>query len=563
MLTLRDYVNWGIAHSDNVGKAEGVPLVMEKCKTGKKMKQLEVYGESVQNGTPSPEAPVEVESVGEPCIRNWFDKNKFLSRDGYNVATNYILYKAKYIEGLKPNTKYNVVVERLNGTTPTSAKCTVLFSGSTFSVALGTYTSIGHVSNATETNGSPYTSDENGRLTVGISTSTTQEQLDLLWENTNVYLYEDGDETTVYKVPVTVRGKNLFKPTGVSGDGIGGSGKLALQGSYGTIIDSTDFSDNKVVVTQVPDESYNTAAYQNGYICFLIPELTLGKTYELSFDVNIADNPLNTDSFVCYACTYSIPRVVLSSGTRCKTTFQYKTPSGGRPPYVEVRCGGASFELSNVMITEEGQDDTFEPYIEPQTTNVYLNEPLRKIGDYADYIDFKGKKVVRNTFMRVYDGQPDTNNPFNQRDNEENWGDGSSNENFWQYTLSDTLPIIPKSGYTDYKQMPICLQLSVKTGYFTSTESHSTIEKELIWFSQAGRGVRLFLSKSRAELGDGSISALKAYLKDNPISVLIATYEPYEEPIDCDLPILAGKTTVIDIDTSILPSDIKGKYIKR
>ena len=29
------------------------------------------------------------------------------------------------------------------------------------------------------------------------------------------------------------------------------------------------------------------------------------------------------------------------------------------------------------------------------TTNIYLNEPLRKIGDYADYIDFKNSKVVR------------------------------------------------------------------------------------------------------------------------------------------------------------------------
>lgn len=29
------------------------------------------------------------------------------------------------------------------------------------------------------------------------------------------------------------------------------------------------------------------------------------------------------------------------------------------------------------------------------TTNIYLIEPLRKIGNYADYIDFKNKKVVR------------------------------------------------------------------------------------------------------------------------------------------------------------------------
>lgn len=30
------------------------------------------------------------------------------------------------------------------------------------------------------------------------------------------------------------------------------------------------------------------------------------------------------------------------------------------------------------------------------TTNIYLDEPLRKIGDYADYIDFENQKLLRN-----------------------------------------------------------------------------------------------------------------------------------------------------------------------
>lgn len=38
----------------------------------------------------------------------------------------------------------------------------------------------------------------------------------------------------------------------------------------------------------------------------------------------------------------------------------------------------------------------FEPYKEPILSNVYLEEPLRKVGDYADYIDFKNQKIVRN-----------------------------------------------------------------------------------------------------------------------------------------------------------------------
>ena len=36
----------------------------------------------------------------------------------------------------------------------------------------------------------------------------------------------------------------------------------------------------------------------------------------------------------------------------------------------------------------------YEPYI-GETKHIYLNEPLRKVSDYADYIDFKNQKVMR------------------------------------------------------------------------------------------------------------------------------------------------------------------------
>ena len=36
-------------------------------------------------------------------------------------------------------------------------------------------------------------------------------------------------------------------------------------------------------------------------------------------------------------------------------------------------------------------------------THIYLDEPLRKVGSYADYIDFKNQKVVRNIIKRSLD----------------------------------------------------------------------------------------------------------------------------------------------------------------
>ncbi len=51
--------------------------------------------------------------------------------------------------------------------------------------------------------------------------------------------------------------------------------------------------------------------------------------------------------------------------------------------------------ISSIQIEYGDKRTEYEPYKET-ITNIYLDEPLRSIGEYADYIDFKTKKVVRN-----------------------------------------------------------------------------------------------------------------------------------------------------------------------
>ena len=76
---------------------------------------------------------------------------------------------------------------------------------------------------------------------------------------------------------------------------------------------------------------------------------------------------------------------------------------------IQINCAvwnGATVEnITFKPQLEEGSTATeYEPYhkydipivVNDTTTHIYLNEPLRKVGDYADYIDFKHQKVVRN-----------------------------------------------------------------------------------------------------------------------------------------------------------------------
>ena len=50
--------------------------------------------------------------------------------------------------------------------------------------------------------------------------------------------------------------------------------------------------------------------------------------------------------------------------------------------------------IYDIAYYAETDTTEYEPYI-GETKHIYLNEPLRKVGDYADYIDFKNQKVMR------------------------------------------------------------------------------------------------------------------------------------------------------------------------
>ena len=63
---------------------------------------------------------------------------------------------------------------------------------------------------------------------------------------------------------------------------------------------------------------------------------------------------------------------------------------------LNINTSDVTLNYTNSMIEEGTILSNYESYVEPKTTNIYLDEPLRKVGDYADYIDFNEKKVVRN-----------------------------------------------------------------------------------------------------------------------------------------------------------------------
>lgn len=68
--------------------ANGYPCVLENS-VGLSTVGYKIYGNSIQNGTPSPDNPVEVQSVGEPVFAKLYDSDGFrlADSDGYKLCS--------------------------------------------------------------------------------------------------------------------------------------------------------------------------------------------------------------------------------------------------------------------------------------------------------------------------------------------------------------------------------------------------------------------------------------------------------------------------------------------
>ena len=263
-MLLRDFVNKKIASADKEASAEGVPLTLENCKKYKKMRDLKVYGNCFQDGTPTPENPIEVQCVGE------------LVTDENDV--NY------------------------------------------------------------------------GK----------------------------------YRVPIICRGKNFYDDKSVGY-------RIAECQSYEKLDNGfrawgknggVDYSD-----------------YRNGQVkASKLIKLTAGQ-YTFSFDYYVHQpTPISTVEFRAGLLNKSenywdewMPIVYPSNrvGAHGRVTKTI-TFSEDIEFFFAWRVNGFDISIINIQIEKSDSLTDFEPYVEPITTNIYLDEPLRK----TDWIDFKNKKSV-------------------------------------------------------------------------------------------------------------------------------------------------------------------------
>ena len=343
-------------------------------KKGKNLKDYRIFGNSVQDGVPTPEAPIEVQSVGELTTKNLFDKDNLVVNRKFNVS--------KYTSTDTGVDVTPVSAGVINGFCMCDVGLAKDYVGKTlcfswkpddFNTSTSTKIIIADSSNSVVAESSANVILEDGTryttLTVNGEYTTEILRLRLYFSNIdtsvyntlkfeNIMLCESSEYVPYepyqkYKVPVTARGKNLFDKT------------TSIAESY--IDDANgEFKINTYL-----------KYYASDYI-EVLPNKTIYVTLQ---------NAGNWGAF------YDENKVFVS-GYRYGEKI---VPSNAK--YLRITVIPAYLDTMQV---EYGDTPTeYEPYIEPQTHNLYLNAPLRKLGEYADYIDFEKGVVVRRIRERT------------------------------------------------------------------------------------------------------------------------------------------------------------------
>ena len=335
-------------------------------------------------------------------------------------------------------------------------------------------------------------------------TSRTITESDL---NSTVFWYGDGEGQTItiseiqitegtdtkefepygYKVPIKVSTENLL------------TSDYFLDEIF---TDMYSVENNKVIVNRA-----NTM----GWASMKALKLEPNTEYNLSLE-NEADTDIRTPTNVKLFTRAITKTAVFTTDETGLVCFKFFSNDGTTYPY----------EIGSVNLWHEN------------TTNIYLNEQLRKVGDYADYIDYKNKKVVRNVGTKILNGS-------------ESWqsyifGDSSTN------TYLVNIDKMSKG-----TRQPFLSNLFATNLYYSSSgQLDNTITFGFVTSSIYVK----YNSVSNTE-------EFKTFLSNNNLKIVFGLVEPTEETINMPEISTFDGTTTISSETEIEPSEIKVNYWKQ
>lgn len=467
---------------------------------------------------PSPDTPIEVESVGDKT-KNLFNPSKLSFN---NTATS-----SGRVEG------NNIIIETTSDYTGNGLIITKQKLKDLADLEVGKTYILRFIRNGEKVNQAYnryiYILSTNKLWNSGEALTITQEMLDSVLyfyglrqgsgEGTGTltitnFQIEEGSTVTEYepygyRIPVRVRGKNLF-------DGQFEVGFISE--NAGENVDTTNTlywrTKNYIEVVDNMKCSYQKYEKDSGFfvVCYDKNKNFIGRVGKIYVDVaNLTNN-------------------VLLDGTKYIRIFwelQAKTD--------DIKT------VFDYLQIEQGETTEYEPYVEPITTNIYLDEPLRKIGDYKDYIDFDTKTFYKKIFEYVFTGNEYWASPINP--------------------LTNTIRSYASNIFSGRKALSFA-GLSEK-GIFDGISTNSGDQERCQYVTNSSNVVSFYarILKSRCADPENPVADdfKNIYTKGTKVHGVFDT--PIEETIELpSIPTHKG-TTIIEVNTNIQPSDMEVTYL--
>lgn len=217
-----------------------------------------------------------------------------------------------------------------------------------------------------------------------------------------------NEETGKYDVPITVRGKNILNTYGFGARNFNSpTAARYLTNPYGTTVSTTAPTKSLTVTQTKTDRPDLPWAFWNGYFSMgLNDEIEDGKSYRLSCDIEIVNNPLDVKNIQVLVNGGSDAVNLSIENGRGSCTFKNKLLKDlPDRKLLEFRNAGCSMVISNIMITKISDTDiTYEPYRAKTDLTVFLDTPIGA-GEGA-YINAEIPTVKGTTIIEVNTSVP-------------------------------------------------------------------------------------------------------------------------------------------------------------
>ena len=505
--------------------ATGVPpLILANCKNTNLL-DYKIYGESVQNGTPTPDTPVEIQSVG--------DKTKNLQEDNLTTQTlngitftnngdgtitldgtatsSFVLPHIYFTNPINIDGKMSIV--KISGTTSNNVRPRYTLRENTVSYA-DRWVSLTQSGFGTLTEGHTY-----DRWTLEVLKDDVYDKLVLGLQ------VEEGSTVTDfepygYRIPVSVT-----------------PNQTKYNKTYNQSKDSTtmfDSNGNRIYpeddMISIP--SSDSIVYCSQYLA--TPDDATIQNYMVFYDENknpISNADVTIEYINCPTFRYlaGYPQFMVVEGHKNQINIWKVKANNSAIKYMIMGCRNTTSTVTSYASNRYiGIEHDY---------NIYLNEPLRKIGDFADYLDYKNGKVVRN-ISRYYPTGNETCSTYNS--------------SLYGWSMSR---ISSPSG------------LNEVTKSLTKSNMFNGLSLNNI-FTDRNNGTKIGVASGNTQFtfinkqNFTSTTDLKTFLQNNAgvlyVDHVLAT--PIEESVTLPNILLNKGSNIVDVNTTIKPSNMYVEY---